>query len=418
MKTYENQILDFYSDPMKVVVSAIVKEAMAKEAADSPSAVTTESMPERLKSFKMMTKDDLDLLSDADFAMVVVTADHKKIRRFPIVDAAHVWLSVKYFEKTKDKMSEPLRVRVANRLQEAMNLYHQYSSDVSEAADPKASHGIYMEKAFPEEKAPEKYPGKYSYSDEPREKVGAVYHETMNDKQHLEYYQIKEAQAKLSDLPDEDFAVVVKQAGKTVERAIPISTPELIKEATLQFNMNEHLMTPAQRYEYAKAVLTKAARLNITIPANEGIRKYYSGTYNDKVKMAMQMRRDMLTTADDEPKLKVLDALMTKSASITPEDFARNLAQFDRISGLDRYWGAPFMPDPYVSTFGLEKKASVGEYDIEEDDLAALASNAGLLQSYFSDEMIRAFEEAPLEFFMALPKPNQKLIVGIIKGEM
>ena len=58
----------------------------------------------------------------------------------------------------------------------------------------------------------------------------------------------------------------------------------------------------------------------------------------------------------------LLEMLLEKKASVSPEVFAETLASIDANTGIDHYWDHG-IPDPWLTTFGVVKKAAVRSAD-------------------------------------------------------
>src|SRR5688500_15327444 len=100
-----------------------------------------------------------------------------------------------------------------------------------------------------------------------------------------------------------------------------------------------------------------------------------------------------------------------------PEAFAECVRRFDISNGLERGWGSRF-PDPYASTFGLQKTAEVvwesGAERVTREKLENLAINhPGAVSDLFTDELVKEFARNPVEIFNSLPLPQKKVMARL-----
>ena len=111
---------------------------------------------------------------------------------------------------------------------------------------------------------------------------------------------------------------------------------------------------------------------------------------------------------------------MLVNSSLTgadPEKYAEALAMFDIEHGLNRVWDT-LIPDPWASTFGIQKTAEVlwedGADRVTAQELQNLALNySGSLAEKFSDNFISGFESDPIGIFDSLPVPQKRLLARL-----
>jgi hypothetical protein len=110
----------------------------------------------------------------------------------------------------------------------------------------------------------------------------------------------------------------------------------------------------------------------------------------------------------------LLNDLMVKSADIQPGVYAEVLRRIDIQNGLDRVWGSR-VPDPWESTFGMEKEARVvwenGADRVTDHALINLARNRGeLLQDKFTCGFTQQFQKDPVGIFESMPLPEKRMM--------
>lgn len=112
-----------------------------------------------------------------------------------------------------------------------------------------------------------------------------------------------------------------------------------------------------------------------------------------------------------------LNELMVKSAELEPSMYVEVLRRFDIHSGLDRAWGTR-VPDPWESTFGIAKEASVvwqeGADRVTDHELLNLGHNRGeILTDKFTCGFAREFQKDPIGIFKSLPLPEKRLVARL-----
>lgn len=466
-------ILDIQSDIHGVCLQKIARE-----------------VPDDVKDAPMMTQDELDMLSDGDFALCISTLDGKFLRRFPIVDKAHTWMSVKYFFQNKDKLPTEAKTIAATNLDRAMEYWGahcavpdgedlcEYDNDnykpgkrtfketedntvgdlegaanfEKESSDEIAAKLMAIGQGL--DSAPandasaqqkkariaailgamkagtpvpqEAIDAELGVPSEPKTAAirGNIYFERPDDFAQVTMSLEKKASVALKGMEKTAFAISTPEGN-----FFNIETPALVKYAMSSFEDQYLEMDPKYRRELAVNVEKKAATMGIA--PTENISKYASHTYNGAMlKLAMYRR---LENIKDEYHTELFKAASQSLKDMNPEQIAEFLYQFDKQAGLNAYWGGEEIIDPYMSVFGavktakvnadpfgvamgMVKKANVGSYDISPEELHQLAAEPSKLKNYLDPAMIQAFVQSPEEFFLSLPKPNQEIIVQIIKG--
>jgi hypothetical protein len=120
---------------------------------------------------------------------------------------------------------------------------------------------------------------------------------------------------------------------------------------------------------------------------------------------------------DGASEKSLLDDMLEKHASIKPEVFAVMLENFDKQSGLDKYWEQG-LGDPYWSTFGMQKTAAWsfqhGNERVTEDDLRKLATQGKHhIRDRFNDEIADEFQRDPVGIFESLPLDSKRIIMRV-----
>jgi hypothetical protein len=192
-----------------------------------------------------------------------------------------------------------------------------------------------------------------------------------------------------------------------------LDTPEKTAAACDWFDENVRLMHPQERHLTAVLLVKQASAQGIEV--SEILGRYGSETYGPSLKLAYISRTEHLDQ-DDEAGHALLNFVIEKAASVSPEHFAEGLAEFDRGMGLDQYWDKG-IPDPWFATFGQIKVAEYvfvdGNDRVTETALKRLAQNPILMRESFSTELVDGFTKAPVTIFDSLPLTQKKIIMRI-----
>ena len=193
----------------------------------------------------------------------------------------------------------------------------------------------------------------------------------------------------------------------------PIDNLLQLKAAAAYFDEYGERFAPADRRDFCAALVKKAAPLRL--PLSKTVRKYGSPSYAPltEMKVAQDLRRNYFESATTER--KVLDALFEKRASLSADLFCAALGEFDQATGLDFYYDRG-VPDPYYSTFGMQKAAEefsevIGNEMMTEEDLRRLARiGAFTIKNLFNNDFLTKFQKDPIGVFKSLPR-DQRLLV-------
>jgi len=99
MYKISSQVIDFYDDQNLLL------------------EILDDDAPESIKKAHIMSYEQQQEMPDDEFAVVIMTKTGQKIRKFPVNDKGHTWLSCESFKKTAHKLPHKA-VEVA-----ASNLY-------------------------------------------------------------------------------------------------------------------------------------------------------------------------------------------------------------------------------------------------------------------------------------------------------
>jgi hypothetical protein len=114
----------------------------------------------------------------------------------------------------------------------------------------------------------------------------------------------------------------------------------------------------------------------------------------------------------------LLNKLLEKRASISPDEFAEALSELDVVTGIDRYWDSG-VQDPWYTTFGVQKLAADEsdwryrqgtEYLTKEQLENFVNNNNELLTKKFGEPMAEGLRDNTTAVFDSLPMDTKRVI--------
>jgi hypothetical protein len=188
----------------------------------------------------------------------------------------------------------------------------------------------------------------------------------------------------------------------------PIDSWDQIKKAESYLLENDCRMDPSVRRECAVKLASRAVDVGYPIHCDILEHGAYDFAPAGEMVAAIEMRK--VAGAD----VGILYGLMEKRASVGPGVYAECVRRFDIENDLDGAWDSR-IPDPYRSTFGLPKTASVvwedGADRVDEGQLENLATNGKqVLLGNFSQAFVAEFCQDPVGIFDSMPEPEKRLL--------
>jgi len=201
---------------------------------------------------------------------------------------------------------------------------------------------------------------------------------------------------------------VVKTAHTMYRGKFPIDSWSQVKQAE-QYLQDEGCRMDRGVYRECSVKLAERAE-EIGYPLDGQIKEAGATTYAgmEHRLAAMGMRKQLGADGD------FLDELFVKTAGMDPEVCAETLRRFDVNNGLDRFWGNR-IPDPWESTFGLQKTAEViwesGGERLTDHALRNLVENGmPLLVKQFTDDLAEGLRKEPVAVFNSMPEPEKRIL--------
>lgn len=198
----------------------------------------------------------------------------------------------------------------------------------------------------------------------------------------------------------------------------PLDSYADVKMASAYFDEFQKRMPPEDRREYCVNLVKRASELGIAV--SDEAQKYGADTYapEEEIKVAFDIRRSLL----EDGKMKAaLDKLALCQERLEPDFFALALGEFDKRAGLNYFYDAD-VPDPFYSTFGVEKTASfsetIGNTYVSAADLEYLAlKRLPLIQSVFSHEIVNEFRKDPIGVYKSLPLTQRRVLANMAREQ-
>jgi hypothetical protein len=408
-----NAQLDIYDDPSGFILKGKIA-ALAE-------------IPDFVKTAERLTPQELEKLPDDVFALVALDGG-RKMRKFACVDKGNTALSVVYFLENKDKLPiEAQKTAAANLLKACA----WYDLDPPELLEKTALVGALMgattaatglaqgHKDYKRRKAA-------MNAGMPAGEAFKLKEGELSGTSPMPYsMEIPEKQASLQPYVDITGklppAQVVHETGtrhalvKEGSARYPIDTAMQVQQAFTYFEKYASSFTPHERHLYCLNVSRRADELGMKVP--ETIAKYGSATMSKDASVQIYKRQRLFREGSSEQSL--LQEMREKCAAVRPEVLAVALEHFDRQHGLDQMWDNG-LPDPYLSIFGVEKRAEWsfvdGNDQISESRLKRISEDLAIreeLEERFGEDMASEFAKHPQQIFDSLPLDSKRIIMRL-----
>lgn len=198
-------------------------------------------------------------------------------------------------------------------------------------------------------------------------------------------------------------------------RRYPLDRYDQVKEASAYFDEWSGRMDPAHRREFSVNLVKRAHQLRIK--ASDEAEKLASATYASPAELdiALDARRSIILSDEH---LGILDKIAEQRVSLEPTAYAELLGQFDKLAEIDGHYDR-FIPDPYTSTFGVQKEAAdsivVGNDYMTVPQLKRLAKvGLSTVKHRFGHELADEFVKDPVSVFNSLPLDQKKTMMRMV----
>lgn len=386
-------ILDFYDDPQGLVLKKKLAAAQ---------------VPDFVKEARCLTPEASASLPDDAFALVLVDQG-EKLRKYACVDKGNTALSVIYFLENQGKLTKQAQEVVAQNLCLACQSFGlEAPAQLKEAAKKEAD--LTGTEVMPLQASHPENDHAVNTADEPvpassdLKKVANRYVDVTG----------QTSLTKKASVTATRFCLVKEGSGR-----FPIDSYGQILEANKWFEENHRSLHPDDRREYCMKLAARADEVGISVTDN--IRKYAGTQFapRDEVHAAVATR--MQFWSDGDPERDLLEGLMGKYASVSPEVFSEALKQFDEATGVNLHWDLEVV-DPVASTFGFEKKAewswAEGPDVLKEDVLRNGVNDSGKvhqIRARFGEELAKEIVRNPIPVFSSLPLDTKRILCHLLQ---
>lgn len=423
-----------------------------------------EDMPPFIKEAHRLTGEQIDLLPDDQFALVMFD-NGRKLKKYATVDKGNTALSVMYLLKQAHLLPpEAVKVAAANLLaacemhELAVPAQLKIAAKTGVSGVSGKSQKPYVQGAKVIKFKPRDEPGEFTEnpqlgkgdhnehdvidrtnfngpqgsnflqlpqfsqkekaepgSGEQYEKVAGIFTDAPGEVRTKEktwrdtsYVDVSGWDPRSAEAPAESASATRTLLGDRY----PVDSMDQVKMAADYFTEYKRQFEPRDRHEYCTKLAARMGELNMSVP--EEIARYGSDTYSADID-SMLMQRKVLVGED---LVSAIETLIEKRASFPPESFVEALEEFDKLAGLNYFWDSR-IPDPFYTTFGpsVEKLAEESwTWDqngarVNLDDLENLARNGvHLMKKSFGDDFAKSFSKSPKSTFESLPLPNKLMV--------
>lgn len=197
----------------------------------------------------------------------------------------------------------------------------------------------------------------------------------------------------------------------------PLDDYAQVKTASAYFDEWNRHFSPAERHEFAKNMVKRAEALGIEV--SDVALKYGSEKYASpaELRMALDARKNVV----DEVHQEVLNKIAGLPATLSPDQYARLLSEFDKEASITHLYDSD-VPDPFFSTFGFRKVAefseTIGNMTVSAMDLEYLANKRlSLVKNVFTEDFAGEFLKNPVDLYKSLPTEQRKILGNMAREQ-
>lgn len=397
----------------------------------SNDSIFKEDFIKALSDVSILEADELTLLPDGDFALLLVDTNGNITRKFPKPDLDNALVSALYLiDSSKNMPYKANAIAASNILDSMKDQKSPYPDELIWKIKDSLRDLIDM---FPEA---DKYGNTYKA---PKSSLEEDLRKGQGD-------EIRKEKMARKDLSDDDFVFVSEKKGK-VHRLFPISTKEELTKQASYFRDNHNQFSLEHRHHFAKRLRDKSIKLGMRLNGDI-ITKYASSKISPTIELSIISRINSLQKTEliknektaeyevafngNKEKLGALigykKLLNSINSSNTPtidtlDKIATSMHKLDKVAGLTSAYGKT-INDPYTSTY--QKVAIMNVHDlatetiqyagniITADQIKAL--DLSDLGGLIDDITLNELRSDPVAVFNSLPIPYKSVIVEAIKN--
>jgi hypothetical protein len=395
------EILDFYDDPTGLVLKRKLAAAQ---------------VPDYVRAAECVTPEKLASLPDDAFALVLVDQG-KKLRKYACVDQGNTALSVIYFLDNQGKLTKEAQYVAATNLCVACEAFGvepplllKAAAKTQKKADLTGTEVMPMQAS---------HPGNDHASGTADESVPASSDTKKLASRYVDITGVSEPVGVVEAFCQKLAAAPIFALVKEGHGRFPLDSYGDVLTANRWFEENQRTLHPDERREYCTKLAARADVLGISVTDN--IRKYAGTKFAERDDVHAAVATRMQFWSNGDPEKTLLDGLMGKYASVSPEVFCEALKQFDEATGLNLRWDSEVV-DPVSSTFGFEKRAEwswvEGPDVLKEDVLRNGVNDSGKIhqiKARFGGELASELAKKPIEVFGSLPLDTKRIVCHILQ---
>ena len=371
-------------------------------------------VPDFIKEAALLTEEELSDLPDHAFAVVLVDGA-KKLRKYACVDKAHTAVHAIYLMERPRDLPYEARSIAAHNIKVACKRFGLHMpSKLAKMAKMAARTKKLIDTDGVVPRASKTKMSDLTGTDiMPLTSGGTRKLKKIASESISPYVDIHSDTQPVVVTRDKSTYALEDESGPQ----FPLDSYTQVKEAAEFFNQQARRFHPRRRHEACVKIAARADVLGV--PVNADVRKYGSTSYgpDGQIKVGFESRRQMFQQKGDEDSPGLLNKLLEKRASINPEEFAEALSELDIALGVSRYWDKA-IPDPWLTTFGTEKRAEWswqhGNEKLKADQLQALIKagpGRSALERSFGSELVESMSKDPIQIFESLPL-DQKIVIA------
>lgn len=401
---HTGSIVDFYDDPH----GHVLKERLPESA----------QVPDFVKTAEYLTKEARASLPDDVFALVMVDRG-EKLRKYACVDKGNTALSVIYFMENHDRLPEEAQKVAAANLLTACD-WHGLKPPMGlqkVALLGAAMNAMWMKDSIGQ--GLKRHKNMLRGMPKVGDMTGSNVMPLSSDNTHVQ----KQAAVMRPHVDVTGMAPPPRmEKAASAQRyclikegrgRYPIDSYGEVMEAQRWFGDHSRSLHPEDRREYCTKLAARADELGIAV--SDQIRKYAGEGFapDGEIKVAVSTR--MQFWAEDAPERDMLNGLMDKYASVSPEIFCEALRQFDETTGLHHYWDDAIY-DPWYSTYGIDKTAEwkfdhAGDRLTESQLRQVTRASYPLIREKFGEDLAKGLRDNPQQIFDSLPLDAKRIIM-------
>lgn len=370
-------------------------------------------VPDLIKEAEILSDEDINNLPDHAFAVVLVDGG-QKMRKFACVDKAHSAVNAIYLMENSRSLPYEARSVAAHNIKVACE---HFGLTVPERLSKLAARSKKLiDTDGPVPMVPTKIkaselsgtnvmPLSSGGTNKRLKKIASPfispYVDAQKDVYPIAFKKEKVAYA-LEDVNGPQF---------------PLGSYAQVKEAAEFFSQQGRRFHPRRRHEACVKIAARADAIGV--PVSDVVSQYGSTNFasESNIKLGFESRKQLFRDKGEDDSIGLLDKLLEKKASSSPEEFVEALSELDIALGISKYWDKSVV-DPWATVFGPEKNAEWswkhGKEQVTAAQLKGILKegpNKDALTAAFGQEVVDTMSKNPTQIFDSMPL-EQKIVIA------